>query len=187
MSAPATIAAMRLPATIGLLAALAGCPSAEPDDDDSDEPVSLVDHDDWVAVDPADDPFDDRPDTIDCVATAWGYEFIGEDALEVRTNTCDYLTVAQPSLAGGSAGDEMHIRLWHHQLTNFEAAESHIAVSVGGELMWEVRHAIPGDSGMDAPYFDSPIDFEVGDEVLFHLHNHGSNTWNFIELSVLAR
>ncbi|MCP4873289.1 MAG: hypothetical protein GY898_31750 [Proteobacteria bacterium] len=178
---------MRLCPAILLALALVGCGTGTDDDDTAAGPVWLVDHDDWAELGADDDPFDDRLDDIECLETAWGYEFIGEDAFEVRTNTCDYITVAQPSLAAGRVGDEMHLRLWHHQLTNFEEAEAHAAVSIGGELVWEVRHGIPGDSGMDSPYWDSETDFEAGDEVLFHLHNHGSNTWNFIELSVLPK
>jgi hypothetical protein len=174
----------RCGAVAGSLAALllTACPSVEPDD--ADRGGELVDHDLWRVLSASEDPFDDRPEDVGCDDSAWGNELIGgEESLEIGTDSCAYLIVAQPSLALGLAGDIVHLRLWHYELNHFEPAEAHAAVSIAGEIVWEVRHDIPGGSGMDPPYWDAPSDFEIGDEVLFHLHNHGSNTWNFIELS----
>ncbi len=174
---------MRTAPLLVIAALAAGCPEPPPDP----EPVSLIDHDLWTLLDEADDPFaSHRPDPVDCPDTAWGYEFIGEDALEVRTDSCNYLSVAQPSEAAVAAGDELHVRLWHHSLSAAEDAVAHAAIAIDGEVIWEVEHAIPGDSGMDAPFWDAEADYDAGAEVVFHLHNHGNNTWNFIELSVLA-
>ncbi len=171
---------------LGLI--LAACSGTDDDDATADDSSgSLVDHDAWTLVSAADDPFDDRPADLECSDLSWSNEDLGgEPSLEVATDSCDYLTVSQPSRAAGAAGDELHVRLWHYSLNNFEEAEAHAAITIGGEVVFEVEHEIPGDSGMDAPYWEAPSDFDAGDEVLFHLHNHGSNTWNFIELSVAA-
>jgi len=166
-----------------LTGALTGCPT-EPEPEP--EPIWLVDHHAWEYVeDPADDPLDDRPDPIECLDTAWSYEFIGEGSLELRTIDCNYLAVRQPALTDVAAGEELHVRLWHHELTAADPAEAHAAIVAQGEVIWEIRHDIPGDSGMDAPTWAAEEDIDAGDEIVFHLHNHGTNTWNFIELSVL--
>jgi len=172
---------VRLFLALFMLLSLVACSSAPPE---PSAPQSLVDHSLWVDVGAADDPFEDRPEEFECSELSHGYDSIGgEDSLEVDTAGCDYLTVSQPSLASVLPGDQINLRLWHYSLDGPDG-ESHIAVTVGGELIWDLRLPIPGESELVSDSFGSELSAPEGSEVLFHLHNHGSNTYNFIELSV---
>ena len=165
--------------SIALAPGLAGCPSEPPP---PPEPLTLIDHDLWVELGAEEDPFDDRPAEPQCSPLAYGYEYIGEGSFEVDLFSCDYLSVAQPSLHPVEAGDELRIRLWHNQLSG-PVGQGHIAVSLGGELAWEQWFDIPGGAELLAPVWTATEDVAAGSDLVFHIHNHGSNTYNLIEFS----
>ena len=74
--------------------------------------------------------------------------------------------------------------LWHGDLAFEETATAHVAISIGGELVWEQAVKIP----TEAEIFDVkvPLDFEApaGTPVEYHLHNHGYNTWTLLQLEI---
>jgi len=149
------------------------------------EPEPLVNHNLWVPVSASDDPFDDRPAEVECSPLAFGYDFIGEDSMEVDTGGCNYLTVSQPSLADVASTDSFYFRLWHNGLVGPDG-ESHVAVTLDGELVWDLRIPIPGESGLLSETVESDFSAPLGSQVLFHIHNHGSNTYNFLEFTVIG-
>ncbi len=166
---------------VGLFFGLAACGPQEP----VPEPHSpLVDHQDWVEVSASEDPFQDRPDKIDCHHLSWQYEYIGESSLEVSTAFCSYLSAEQPSLLAVRAHDVLELRLWHSDLDAPEPAEAHAALSIEDELVWEDYVPIPTDSAMMTARIEQHSAFEQGARVVFHLHNHGSNTWNLLDVAV---
>jgi len=149
------------------------------------DPGPLVDPTAWEWVDAADDPFDDRPDDVSCPEDAWPLEVIGpDDSLSVDTADCDYLTVRQPALIAVEPGDALFMRLWHYELDASSAATAHAALWFGGALSWEDEVSIPSESGMLAPEWEAGAAVAAGDDVYFHLHNHGANSYNLIEVSV---
>lgn len=162
---------------IGLSVGVMGCSTEPP------EPQMLVDHEQWVEVGVDDDPFNDRPQDFECSPLAFGYEFIGEHSFEVETNNCDYVTVSQTTLAAVEEGDELTFRLWHNALVGADG-ESHVAVWLGGQVVWDVRIPIPGEAELVMQTLFSEVDAPAGSVAFFHLHNHGSNTYNFIDFSV---
>lgn len=169
---------------LGLLAVFplltAGACEREPEG-----PLYLVDHEMWTEVSAQDDPFDDRPDEVNCNSLSWGPESIGELALEVEMATCDYLTGTQPSLVSVSEGDLLKVRVWHNQLVG-PPGQTHLAVMLGDTLLWEVRHEIPGGAALDSVEWESDFDAPAGTPIYFHVHNHGANTYYFIELTRTA-
>jgi hypothetical protein len=168
---------VRLSLCLYLLFGAAAC-SSEPR-----EAQSLVDHQLWVEVGAADDPFEDRPAVVECSALAFGYDFIGEDSFEVDMGSCNYLTASQPSLVAVESGDSLDFRLWHNGLAGPEG-ESHVAVTLGGELAWDLRISIPGEAELRSETLVSDFDVAAGAEVLFHIHNHGSNNYNLLDCKV---
>ena len=149
------------------------------------EVVSLVDHDLWELAD-AQDPWPaHRPDPAECGALSWSAEDSGgQESLEVDTQDCDYLVVGQDSLGEGQAGDTLRFRLWHFDLFSFDAAQAHAAVMVDGEPLFEQTVPIPSDSEMLITELELEDALPAGVPVVFHLHNHGSNVWNLLEVSV---
>jgi len=158
-----------------------GCRGATP----PREPGPLVAPDAWEWVDAAEDPFSDRPSAVSCDEGAWLMEAIGpDDSLSVDTTDCDYLAVRQPALLDVEPGDELFVRLWHYDLSAGADAEAHAALWFGGALSWEDRVPIPSESGMLAPEWAAEVAVSAGEDIYFHLHNHGANSYNLIEVSV---
>lgn len=155
-------------------------------------PAALVNPFDWTALAPADDPFaDHRPADAACPPGSWGGEpFAEQYTLEVQTGpgACRWLSARQPTLSPVAAGDPIRIRLWHFALTPErpgERAEAHAALALAGDVIWERRVVIPAEGGLLLDTVAAPRTLPAGAPLVFHLHNHGANTWNLLE--VLAR
>ena len=146
------------------------------------EAESLVDVNAWQFQGAAQDSFASyRPETVDCPDNSWYNE---DGALEVETGFCNYLSVAQPSLASVAAGDTLRLVLWHGNLAFDTPATGHVAISIDGQIVWQQTVAIPAD----AEIFDLsiPVDFDApeGSKVEYHVRNHGYNTWTLLRLDV---
>jgi hypothetical protein len=147
------------------------------------EPGSLIDHTKWMALEAQDDPLaDHRPETIDCGLAGW---YLETSKLEVDTNFCNYLAVGQPSLASLEQGQTVQLILYHFDLVAPEPALAHLAILIDGQVLWEQEVAIPGDAFVWQEEFASPFSAELGSQVVFHLHNHGQNTWVLQDLIAL--
>jgi hypothetical protein len=145
----------------------------------------LVSNDAWAPVDEADDPLKDhRPDSVECPDEAVTTEDLqGESTRTVDTTKCNYYTAQQPLLEAVEEGEELSVRVWHFDLTYMAPTEAHVALLIDGSVVWEERVPIPsGGGGLLSKTWQAEADYPAGATVTLHLHNHGSNTWNFIEL-----
>ncbi|WP_146156304.1 hypothetical protein [Enhygromyxa salina] len=148
------------------------------------EPASIIDHQQWQTVEAAADPrADHRPDPVECGIAGW---YIENDLLEIDTNYCNYLALRQPSLVAIEAGQTVGLGMYHFDLVAPEPALAHVAVYVEGQLLWEDSVEIPGAAKVYLEEIESPFRIGVGDEVVFHLHNHGQNTWVLQELTLVC-
>ena len=144
--------------------------------------ISLVDVDAWVYQDAAEDSLAaHRPEDANCPDNSWYNE---DGALEVETGYCNYLSLAQGSLADIAAGDRVHLVLWHGNLAFEEPALAHVAVSIAGETIWESEVEIPAGADIFDKRITVPFDAPTGSKVEYHLHNHGFNTWTLLQLEV---
>jgi len=135
----------------------------------------LIDHTMWAAVDADDDPLvEHRPADIQCTIAGW---FLENDALEVDTNYCKYLAIGQPSLVAVTEGRRVQVNFYHFNLVAPEPALAHIAITIDGALLWEQEIEIPGAAMVYQLEFEAPFSAPAGSPVVFHLHNHGQNTW----------
>lgn len=142
----------------------------------------------WSQIDAEDDPLEDhRPAEVDCPADAIKTEVLdGDSSYAVDMENCNYLAVSQPSLTDIEEGDTLRARIWHFTLTpppGEDSAEAHAAILFNGQIAWESTVEIPADGQLLSPEWEAEQDYPVGTDVVFHLHNHGDNQWNFIELS----
>jgi mono/diheme cytochrome c family protein len=143
---------------------------------------ALIDVADWQQQGAALDSLaSHRPDSVNCPSNAW-YEEDG--ALEVETGYCNYLSLTQASKAPINKGDNIHLVLWHGQLRFDEPQEAHVAVSVGGKVVFDQQVEIPSDGGIYDVAIPSTVDVATGEPVEFHLHNHGYNPWTLLTLDV---
>ena len=141
--------------------------------------AALVDVAAW-AEDPAADPLPaHRPAGATCAPSGWGRE---GSSLEVETGLCPYAVFAQPALADLRPGEEVELVLWHKDLVAEEPAEAHVLVSVGDVVLFDRRVPIP--SGPEA--YTETVTVQgraaAGDPVVWHLHNHGANSWNLLSV-----
>ena len=147
------------------------------------ESFSLVSAEDWQEQSVGDDSLaSHRPAEIDCQDNSW---YLEDDALEVQTGYCNYLSLAQESGSDIRAGDQLHLVLWHGDLAFEDPAVAHVAISIAGKIVWEQDIDIPSD----AEIFDVKVPLQeavpAGSRIEFHLHNHGYNTWTLLQLEVI--
>ena len=168
-----------------LLLGLAACaPAPDPDDSAPPRAWSLLDPLALAPVAAADDPLAaHRPADVDCPAAAWGAEGGG---FEVQTGVCAYAAFDQPLSVVPAEGDIIEISVWHDTLDAAEPAVAHLAVLLDDRLLWEETVPIPGPSrALDARVkldFAPAADARLG----LHLHNHGYNSWRFVEVVASA-
>ena len=81
-------------------------------------------------------------------------------------------------------GDTLRLTAWWDRLASETPATGHLAVLVGGEPVWEEDVTIPGEADVRELDFEMPFDAEAGSPVVFHVHNHGYNTWRLQTLQV---
>jgi hypothetical protein len=149
------------------------------------EPVPLVRPEAWELDAADDDPFvDHRPEYVQC-ELGWEVE---TGIFEVDTELCRYGAFVQPSLAPIHAGDELELVLLHDALY-FEAGEAtaHLAVAIGSEIAWETELPIPSEAGQVRPTWNATADHDVGSPVHLHVHNHGTNNYRLVALTVAER
>ena len=173
---------LRVPHILAIVAlAVVACDAGGP----APEPEELAAMDDWAQVDPADDVFADMaPGMGECDPhNGLALEsFGGEAAFEVRTDFCNDVTVTQALLTDLHAGDTVEVRLWHYELWAPAPGEGVVALAVDGEPVWEDHIAIPGPSELVKDTFTVDADVPAGAPLQFHVHNHGINTWDLLEL-----
>lgn len=147
--------------------------------------VDLVAPTAWQPLAAADDPLADHrpPDAACTFGLGWLVEPMG---LEVNTATCNYGAFVQPTLHPIARGSRLSLQLYHFDLLAPEPATAHVAVLIGGNMIFEREIAIPGKANVfgDELGLVACFDAPAGAPVVFHLHNHGQNTWTFASLQV---
>ncbi|MBK8236191.1 MAG: hypothetical protein IPK74_11585 [Deltaproteobacteria bacterium] len=160
--------------------------AASSDDGTPAEPRQLVDLYEFVAAPDERDLFRaDKPDAIECppIDGFGPIDFGGYPSFEVHTDFCDYITVEQPLLDDVHAGEHVNVRMWHFDLRAVEPAIGYAAVSIEGQVRWEYEVEIPSDGALASYGWVTDHDIPAGTFVQYHVHNHGVNSWNLIEIT----
>jgi mono/diheme cytochrome c family protein len=125
-----------------------------------------------------------RPDQVDCERdTGW---LVEEDALEVRTESCNYLFLTQQTLLNLDAGTTLELALSHSDLDFNAPASAHVAIAIAGTPVWETEIAIPSEGNIIKQTLELPFAVSSGDPIDVHLHNHGSNAWTIHSIDALV-
>lgn len=147
-------------------------------------PRMLLSSEGWSEVAPGLDPFEDRPQGMNgCALGGFGAE---GGAFEVETGLCPYLTAAQPLAAPIEEGALVTGLVWHLQLRAPEPAEGHFALMIDGHRVHEARIPIPNEAGAHHFAWRAPAAIPSGAAALYHVHNHGQNSWRLSPISVEA-
>ncbi|MCC6625184.1 MAG: hypothetical protein IT385_28310 [Deltaproteobacteria bacterium] len=148
----------------------------------------LVDHDAWRLATAAEDPWAaHRPgDDISCPERSRQPEdFAGIYAYGVITTECPYTTLVQASVAQACRGETLYVWLWNYALTGPEGATAHLAVQIGDDVMWEKAYPIPGPAGLVTERIELARDVPIGTPIYFHVRNHGNNSYELLEVSIV--
>lgn len=162
-------------------------PAADDTDAPPRVPAPLVEPSAWVELDAADDPIPDhRPPLVECGSTG---AYVEGNTYEIDTARCNYLARRQPSRVEVRAGDRVAISAYHATLASEEAGQAHLALLLGGSLVWQQFIPIPAYPGVvDATPYQAEVVVDVdvpqGTPVDLHLHNHGYNTWTLLEVEL---
>lgn len=152
--------------------------------DEPPEPIALVEAALWVHAPPAEDPF----------AAARPAEVVCDDAgivteagtLEIDTGKCNWPTLVQPLLAPVAVDATIEVVFWFGPTLAPEPGEARVELRFEGEPIWHEVFAVPNVGGFVIETVSAPRAFEAGEAALFHLHNHGANTWNLASVALVG-
>ena len=143
---------------------------------------ALVTGDQWSLLEPDLDPFFDQLGSRKtCGSLDFGPEY---DGVEVSTKFCDYISLVQPLSFEIEKEDKLKLNLWHNLLISNDPSEGVISIQIADQELWSQRLIIPSPAYSWTFEIDSPQDFQTGDSVIFHVRNHGANSYTLNELSV---
>ena len=147
--------------------------------------TSLIDHDLWTQVAPENDPFA-VAGLERCTDERMRSEpFETETSYTIETRGCSWGTVEQPSMIAVRAGEPINYRMWYFSQSNFDVAEAEILVADGDQPLWTQHVPLPSaEGGLRYETIPAPHDIAAGEMLLFHAENHGTNSWNLLEVSV---
>lgn len=170
---------MRAPLSILALAFAVGCgPSEVPQC-----PTTLVDHYRWAIVPETGEVGRKGPCTRNDVTS----EFFGaEPSVSVVTTNCSAATLEQPIRLPVSAGANLHVRLYHYALTSTVVGVGHLELALGDTSLWTDEIDLPSEGELIETDAVVPTAAAEGTPIRWHVDNHGDNSWNLIELSVMA-
>jgi hypothetical protein len=157
-------------------------PKADPEESSW---LTLVELEDWTALERADDPFDvDGQAAPAC--RGGGFRVEDEQSwLEIDTGQCSWVTVSAPARYAVSKGQPLQLELSHYDLGAAEPARAELGLTLEGCEAFSKTIPIPSEANVYMEHFSSPCALASGGAVLFHLHNHGQNTYQLRSLSVL--
>ena len=138
--------------------------------------------DQWTIVDIVDDPFRSFVDAhTACKPIDFGEEYGG---VEVSTQQCGYITLSQPTLIDIKIDDLFELNIWHSPLLNDEVTEGMIILQVAQTILWSHTLSIPGPARSWTVRFPAPLNIPKDTPLLFHIRNHGANSYTLNDLSV---
>ncbi len=164
--------------------ALVAC-SDSPDEQMPVEPRQLIGADAWTVTPVDADAFTTfLPGRTACGPDDYGpTDFGGVRAFEIHTDPCNYLTIEQPLDDEVAAGEYVNVRLWHFALNTGKPATGYLGVHVQGAVQWEYETPIPAEGKLVSSGWVTDAAISAGTVVQFHVHNHGRNSWNLLEIT----
>ena len=139
----------------------------------------ITDNEEWLLIKESEDPFRDlRPDGMkDCDFIPFILE---ENALEIDTKVCNFVTVYQPLLENINEGDEITLEIFHRDLWDEQPGTATLIVAISKNKIWEEKIKIPKKSDFLTIKFKAEDDFEKGTPIYFHVNNHGFNNYKLL-------
>ncbi len=168
-------------ATLLGCAPTAGCPEDPP-------LISLIDHEEWKQVPMEEDPF--APGAEDEIYPCEERDITVEQFNEVTswsviTGSCNWATVSQPLPRDLAPGDELFVKLFWFSQRDFPGAVANVALAVGDDVVVSRQVEVPTEAALLETTALVPSDAPAGTPLIFHVGNHGTNSWNLIDVSLV--
>lgn len=146
---------------------------------------SLVALDDWQGVEHDEDPFVVGARAIPACATPGFRVEADQSWLEIDTTVCAWVTVKGSARFGVEVGEKLKLEVSHFDLDAPTPAEAELRLRFGDCEAWSKTIPIPSAADVLVDELDSPCALREGDAVLFHLQNHGQNTYQLQDVAIL--
>lgn len=172
--------------SLGLALATLGCADdAEPSKEPSPELVPLALLDDWQSVAPEDDPLLTEADEAPtCVGPGfWIERDLGW--IEIDSGVCNWVTMRAAARGAVERGQTLALKVSHYDLVAGAPAEASLRLELGDCEAWSKTVTIPSPAAVYEEQFPSPCALAENATILFHVHNHGQNTYQLQGLSAL--
>jgi len=172
---------------LGVAVALGGCShDSEPESSVAKPSYQpLVSLTDWSSVSRDADPFVTGAATAPpCVGSGFVVE-TDYDWLEIDTGLCNWVTLAASAHDAVANGQQLELSISHYDLNAAAPAEAELQLRFEDCDAWSKTIPIPSAAQVEREQFASPCALNQGGTVLFHLHNHGQNTYQLQALSSL--
>lgn len=166
------------------LALASGCSTKEPAPSSTTPTFqTLVPLEGWSTVARDADPFVEDPSTVPaCVGPGFRLEPI-DDWLEIDTGLCNWVTLVGSAQAAVDEGQLLKVTVSHFNLEAGAPAEAHLRLRLGECEAWSKLIPIPGAAAVYEEQVASPCALAANGSVLFHVDNHGQNTYQLQDVS----
>lgn len=144
--------------------------------------VSLFDHQQWKVVGIENDPYASLKQSKHTCDLATGKK-IEEGVLEIDTDFCNFITLEQPSVTEIRAGEMVEFVMWHLELFASTPGEAFVSIRIADQVIWEKTIPVPFRAEIYQPQWTPAQPIPKGSRIVFHLHNHGANTWKIHSLT----
>lgn len=112
------------------------------------------------------------------------HELLGDTpSFSITTLFCSWGTVRAPLLEAITQGETLHLRIWYFSQQAFSEAEAKLEIRVDSKTLWKGTVSVPTSGSLIVEDIVAPFAAPQGAELLWNVSNHGSNSWNFLELS----
>ena len=151
-------------------------------------PTEVVDNLAWRETPRADDPFfADVADPSALCPPARIRHHITPDGCAwldiISSAPCMYVTMDQGLQSAVAKGDRIRVRLWHFPITVPGTFHVRLAIGDPAEVVWEEQVQAPfPDAKLYVDVFDAPADWPAGTPVFWHIQNHGTNSFELVDL-----
>jgi hypothetical protein len=134
---------------------------------------------------PDDDPLVEDPEQVPaCQAGAFWIE-PQLDWIEIDSGICNWITLRAAARAPVAPGKRLALTVSHYDLVASAPAEATLRLVLGECEAWSKTISIPADAAVHEEQLDAPCALDEGATILFHVHNHGQNSYQLQQLSAL--
>ncbi len=106
----------------------------------------------------------------------------GRHSWTLETGTCNWATVQQRLPAALQPGDELSMEVFWFSQTSFLGGVAHVGLALDDDVVFTTDVPIPSEGDLLNAVVPIEAAYPAGTNICFHIGNHGSNTWNLLDI-----